>query len=123
MIVLICCVGAKSDLFPKFARSYLENRLTYIAEICIFISIVNDYKRAKFKTNRRGHFKNGQKCVDLMWNDPILPPSVGFGVSVTGIETRATTMISVSIQHIIQNRKQDSYISTHIICQANVDVF
>ena len=48
-------------------------------KICIFVStcIVNVYKRAKFKTTKSlkqiggGHRKNGQKSVDLMWNDQL----------------------------------------------------
>ena len=40
-------------LSPHLSRSYLENRSTYIAEICMLDIRINVYKGATFKANRR----------------------------------------------------------------------
>ena len=58
---------------PHLSRSYFllfKKTLTYIAENCIFVSVVNVYKPAKFKTNWRRSLQNAKTIVDLMWNDP-----------------------------------------------------
>ncbi len=38
VLIILCCVGAKNDLFPTLSRSYLQNRSTYIAENVHFFS-------------------------------------------------------------------------------------
>ncbi len=53
--------------FSQICQGHISKtaRHTYL-KICIFVSIVNVYKRAKFKTNRR---RSSQKWPKIRWSD------------------------------------------------------